>query len=613
MLTLTTSSGTHTFDFSLGSISSGVASLGHIINRQNVSATNGSAISGVFKKQDTTAFTLTALNGDWAFLDEGTDSSSGRFASAGRFTLSAGNITNGNVDFNDAGVFDNGTTTASALTGSLVSLGTPLDTANGRFVLTTNVSGGGPNPSDNAVYVVSANEALLMSIDAISANPLAGGSALRQDTATFCPTTGNCNFTNSALNGNAVVYLQGNSSSGTPSASDVNVGVLTFTLATTSFSGTLDENDGGTIYCPTGDICANPGGSTASGNYSVASNGRVTLTLGGGENHPPFFYMVNTNQAFLIGSSSSHVEAGVAENQVGPIAAAPGGSAFGTEPPAVSASLMFSGVQTVTAAGSTTASLTSTTDDINSVGPIPDITGGGLHEDVSIEDDTLTLDPTTGRFTFASGTRVGYFINANKRVAIDIETTTAAPYVIISDNQSSSISAEPDLAVGIAANPSTGVFGGGPITYTVTVSNARSTPATGAVLTNVLLPSLTVNSVTPSQGSCTVGAPPIASFTCSLGTVSQGTPVTVTIVAVAPASGTACGGSALGCIIVAANVTENEIDFNPADNGATATTPILQAGTTSCTGATTNWLGGTGNWSNAAMWSTGVVPNSYFG
>jgi len=31
---------------------------------------------------------------------------------------------------------------------------------------------------------------------------------------------------------------------------------------------------------------------------------------------------------------------------------------------------------------------------------------------------------------------------------------------------------------------------------------------------------------------------------------------------------------------------------------------------TACTGTTTNWLGGTGNWSNAAMWSTGVVPNS---
>ncbi len=605
MLTLTTSAGTQTFDFSLGSLSGSpaVAALGHIISRQNTSATNGSAISGVFKKQDTTAFALTALNGDWAFLNEGVDGSGGRFANAGRFTLSGGNLTLGSEDFNDNGVFDNGTTTASTFTGSFGS----LDTTNGRVPLTSSTPGG--SPGNDAVYIVSANEALFLSIDAISANPLAGGSALRQST-TFCPTTGGCNFTNSALNGNAVIYTQGNSSSGVAGAADVNVGVLTFTLATTSFSGTLDENDGGTIYCPAGNICANPGGSTASGNYSVASNGRVTLTLGGGENNPPFFYMVNANQAFLIGSSSGHVEAGVAENQVGPIATSSLGSVFGTEPPAVSGSLMFSGVQTITALSSTTASLTSTTDDVNSVGPIPDTTRGGLREDVSVADDILTADPTTGRLTFASGTKVGYFINSNKRVAIDIETTNTAPYIIISDNQSSSIGAQPDLAVGIAANPSTGVFAGGPITYTVTVSNARSTPATGVVLVTALSPSLTINSVTPSQGSCTVGTSPVASFSCSLGTVGQGTPVTVTITAVAPAAGISCGSSTLGCIIAGAAVTENEIDFNPADNGASVSTPVLAQGTTSCTGTTTNWLGGAGNWSDATKWSTGVVPNS---
>ncbi len=71
-LTLSSSDGnTRTFDFALGSLSptascaspAGVASLGHIISRQNTSATNGSAISGVLEKQDTSAFTLTEANG----------------------------------------------------------------------------------------------------------------------------------------------------------------------------------------------------------------------------------------------------------------------------------------------------------------------------------------------------------------------------------------------------------------------------------------------------------------------------------------------------------------------------------------------------------------------
>ena len=102
----------------------------------------------------------------------------------------------------------------------------------------------------------------------------------------------------------------------------------------------------------------------------------------------------------------------------------------------------------------------------------------------------------------------------------------------------------------------------------------------------------------------------LGGFSCSLGTVTQGTPVTVTIVAVAPASGIPCGGSSLGCITAGASAAENEIEFNPADNTATVITPILQASATTCTGTTTNWLGGTGNWSDATKWSTGVVPNS---
>jgi hypothetical protein len=54
---------------------------------------------------------------------------------------------------------------------------------------------------------------------------------------------------------------------------------------------------------------------TASGTYSVASNGRVTTAFSG-ENHPPIFYLIAKNQAILLGSSST-VGFGTMTPQVG--------------------------------------------------------------------------------------------------------------------------------------------------------------------------------------------------------------------------------------------------------------------------------------------------------
>jgi len=54
---------------------------------------------------------------------------------------------------------------------------------------------------------------------------------------------------------------------------------------------------------------------TASGTYSVASNGRVTTTLTG-ENHPPLLYMIAKNQAILL-STGGKVSFGTLTPQVG--------------------------------------------------------------------------------------------------------------------------------------------------------------------------------------------------------------------------------------------------------------------------------------------------------
>jgi hypothetical protein len=424
-LTLITSGGAQPFDFSLGSISAGVASLGHIISRQATLATVGSAISGVFKKQNTSAFNLTnstGIGGDFAFLSEGADSGRNRVATAGRMTINTNaSLTNGAIDINDNGSFDNGLPGPLPFTGSVDNSGVIASTT-GRGTMTLNIAPPSGPTLHQAFYVVSGGEVLILSIDPVDANhTLYSSSALRQST-TFCPTTGACNFSNNALNGNAVVYIQSNSGPGSVASctvagvSTVQVGALTFTPATTSFSGGFD-----TIACGT---IATPSTATASGNYSVASNGRVTLSNYG--NNPPFLYMVDTNHAFIIGTNGGRVETGVGEPQAAPpFTVISGGRAFGAESPAVSGSLVYSGVETVTAG--TLNSITQIRQDQNAI-------QGGLHENVPLPFDTFTID-ATGRITFGSGTKVGYFINSTRSVLIDVQSTDNRPTISISDNQ----------------------------------------------------------------------------------------------------------------------------------------------------------------------------------
>jgi len=498
-LTLNTSAGSQTFDFAMGSISSvsGAASLGHIISTQT-SPPNGSAISGVFKQQDTTVFSLAAVTGDFAFGFEGADNSNARSAGAGRLTVnSVGSLANGVLDFNDNGSVTSGTTFTGVVDNNAV------NSTTGRGTMTLNLSSG--SALHQAFYVVSANELFTVSTDPIDSvaqikniaitntvltvtaannfaagqvvllNGLTGaaglflngqeviittvsstqftaivpadnyastpdtgtattigtlyaGSALRQSTS-FCATTGSCTFNNGALNGNSVVYIQSNSAGG----SRVQVGALTFTPTNNSntggsISGGFDQNDGGVITANTTN--------TVSGTYTVASNGQVTIpnmTIGNAAAPAPVLYLVNTNQAFLVGTNTV-VEFGVAETQVGPIAFATGGRATGSEAPAVSGTQVFDQVAIVTATSNTTANETNDTVDINSI-------AGGLLEKVALPNFVLNnLDQTSGRFTFSNGSsgtspRVGYFVNSTRRIVINADPNVTMPYIIFSDNQ----------------------------------------------------------------------------------------------------------------------------------------------------------------------------------
>ena len=66
---------------------------------------------------------------------------------------------------------------------------------------------------------------------------------------------------------------------------------------------------------------------------------------------------------------------------------------------------------------------------------------------------------------------------------------------------------------------------GGTVVYTITVTNNGPSPATNVVVTDDLPAGLTLNSATPSQGTCNASDP----VTCSLGTLLSGASATITL------------------------------------------------------------------------------------
>jgi uncharacterized repeat protein (TIGR01451 family) len=116
--------------------------------------------------------------------------------------------------------------------------------------------------------------------------------------------------------------------------------------------------------------------------------------------------------------------------------------------------------------------------------------------------------------------------------------------------------AESDLSVTIEGAPAT-VMVGSQLTYTVIVASAGPNADPGVVATTTLPTEVTLDSVTPSQGSCQSGNPVI----CSLGNLDSGSSASITIVTTVTAE---------GLLSVSAIVSGDEVDPNPANDSATA-------------------------------------------
>ena len=353
--------------------------------------TTGAQTAGVLLKQDTSAFSAAQIMGTFAFGLLGADPQGNRYGMAGEFTADGlGGLSAGELDADGSAgaahevAFSGGYSIPAAVIPS------------GRGTMAISVSGQGT--TNYSFYVVSANELLAIEIDQVvgQSRRLVSGSILKQ--------TQSGSFQASSL-GTSVFETTALETSVTSATPQSQVGFLTATPATDEVTISADQNAGGTLSSLSG-----------SGTYSVASNGRVTLTNSGIAAPDPVLYLVGQNQGFIIGSDPG-VIFGFMESQ--------------TPPPFTAASLsgIYAGGSVVpTTAGASTQVDIATADGVKSVSFDTDTNGAsGLNPGQS----------STGTYSVASSGRAMLTINGS----------TAAIFYMISPTEFWSLPTSADGAV----------------------------------------------------------------------------------------------------------------------------------------------------------------------
>src|SRR2546422_183491 len=456
----------------------------------DASSGSGTIGSGTMEKSDTTAFSTARITGDYAFGAAGFDNGNNRAAIEGRFTSNGtGTLTSAAGDVNAYGTTYSMNFTAANYTVS--------NTATGRGTMQLAFTfGGTPDTLNFVFYVVNSGKLFVMESDTVSnTTPLFDGVVVQQQ----IPAGG---FSNASLNGNMVIYLTGLSTcTNVPNVPKAGAGLLTAN-GSGAFSLTYDEN-----YCR-----APNGFSDAAGTYSVAGNGRTSITLGG---FSLVAYLVNVNQIFLF-VSDPNVLFGFGEPQAASSfsnSALNGTYAGYATNPAAFAVTVFSGE--FAADGATPTGNMTGTEDIGA--PTGPVSGQAFKATYSV-----TPSPTNGRgtMTVSSGTggnAVIYMISPSKFVAVSLNDPNPA---ILDFELSSSAPASVALS-SLTLNP-TSVVGGNSSTGTVTLSGAA--PSGGAIV--ALSSSNTTAARVPSSVTVAAGATS-ATFTVSTSAVTASTTVSI--------------------------------------------------------------------------------------
>src|SRR5882672_9094448 len=452
----------------------------------------GTIGSGTIEKADTTAYSMARITGDYAFGAGGFDNVNNRAAIAGRFTSNGtGTLTNPVGDVNAYG-----TDYAMNFTAANYTVSNPT-TGRGTIHLAFTF-GGTPDSLNFVFYVVNSGKLFVMESDAVTtATPLLNGVVVQQQV----PAGG---FSNASLNGNMVISLTGLSMcSSAPGAPKAGAGLLTAN-GSGAFSLTYDEN-----------FCRAPNSFTdAPGTYSVSSNGRAAITVGG---FNLVAYLVNLNQIFLF-VSDINVLFGIGEPQAAGSftnSALKGTYAgFATNPMNFGV-VVFSGE--FSADGATPTGNMTGAEDIGA--PSGPVSGAAFKATYSV-----TPSPTNGRgtMTVASGTggnAVIYMVSASKFVAVSLNDPN--PAVLIFEQASP----PPTLSLSsLTLNPTSVIGGAQSSTGTATLNGLA--PGGGA---QVALSSNNSAASVPSSVTVVAGAPgaPGATFPVSTSAVAASTPVII--------------------------------------------------------------------------------------
>src|SRR5438876_4998043 len=325
-MTLVNSTGTTTtLRFALGSIAGtpGITNKGCIEEFDDATGTGTRAADREIRLQDPASLLNAQFSGPYAFGFYGQDSGGVRFAVAGTFTPDGlGAITGGAFDSDAGGTLS----TNTPITSGSYSVG-----PNSRGTLSVGIT---TSANHLAMYMINSSDAFFVTTDSLAVAPIFSGEAQRSAAVAF---------TNLSLSGTAVFHLSGDSS---------NMGHdAVLALASADGTGNLTsfhifQNIEGVFTTQT----------VTTGTYSVAPNGRVTLS-GVGLNPPPVLYLSAQNQGFVVGTGPFS-EIGKFEQQTGgPFSNASfsGAYFFGTETPLSPFGLVETGTLTADSSTATTA------------------------------------------------------------------------------------------------------------------------------------------------------------------------------------------------------------------------------------------------------------------